>query len=137
MHDIRTIRDNPAAFDAALSRRGLAPASSQILAREEARRLHIKIAEDAQAEVNKASKEVGAAKARGDEVEFELLRKLVSDRKAAVLGARDVAKSKDTALTDLGLDADRSGGSPSILMNDKDSVTFCRPGLDLIKRASP
>ena len=65
MHDIRTIRDNPAAFDAALSRRGVSPVSSEILAIDEARRAKILAAETAQAEANKAAKEVGAAKARG------------------------------------------------------------------------
>ena len=38
MHDIRAIRENPAAFDAALARRGDAPVSSEILAVDEARR---------------------------------------------------------------------------------------------------
>ena len=32
MHDIKSIRDNPAAFDAALKRRGLAPLSASLLA---------------------------------------------------------------------------------------------------------
>src|SRR3546814_12361273 len=32
MHDIRLVRDNPAAFDAGLARRGLAPLSAEILA---------------------------------------------------------------------------------------------------------
>ena len=31
MHDIRAIRENPAAFDAALSRRGMEPQSPSIL----------------------------------------------------------------------------------------------------------
>ena len=35
MHDIRFIRENPAAFDAALARRGLAPLSADILAQDE------------------------------------------------------------------------------------------------------
>jgi seryl-tRNA synthetase len=38
MHDIRFIRENPAAFDAALSRRGLAGMSADLLALDEARR---------------------------------------------------------------------------------------------------
>ena len=49
MHDIRAIRENPAAFDAALARRGLAPMSSEILALDEARRAKILAAETAQA----------------------------------------------------------------------------------------
>ncbi len=56
MHDIRAIRDNPAAFDAALSRRGLPGLSSDILAIDEARRARILAAETAKADQNQASK---------------------------------------------------------------------------------
>ncbi|MCC0079903.1 MAG: serine--tRNA ligase [Rhodobacter sp.] len=84
MHDIRAIRENPEAFDAALARRGLAPLSSTLLALDEGRRARILAAETAQAEQNRASKEVGAAKARGDEAEFERLRALVAEKKAEV-----------------------------------------------------
>ncbi|HSG37157.1 MAG TPA: serine--tRNA ligase [Paracoccaceae bacterium] len=101
MHDIRTIRDNPAAFDAALSRRGIAGLSSQILAIDEARRAMIHAAETAQADQNKASKEVGAAKAKGDEAEFERLRTLVAEKKAEVAAMTEAAKGKDQELTDL------------------------------------
>ena len=38
MHDIRAIRVDPAGFDAALARRGLAPVSSELLARDAERR---------------------------------------------------------------------------------------------------
>ena len=101
MHDIRTIRDNPAAFDAALSRRGDAPMSSQVLELDEARRAMILAAETAQAEQNKASKEVGAAKGRGDDAEFERLRALVAEKKAQVAQLNEDAKTKDAELTDL------------------------------------
>ena len=80
MHDIRAIRENPAAFDAALARRGVVSASSEVLALDEKRRAAILAAETAQAEQNKASKEVGAAKGRGDEAEFERLRALVAEK---------------------------------------------------------
>ena len=66
MHDIRAIRENPAAFDAALSRRRLAPLSDRILSLDADRRARIVAAETAQADQNRASKDVGAAKARGD-----------------------------------------------------------------------
>ena len=101
MHDIRTIRDNPAAFDAGLSRRGLAPVSSQILAMDEARRAKILAAESAQADANKAAKEVGAAKGRGDEAEFERLRALVAEKKSQIAALNEEAKQQDAALTDL------------------------------------
>ena len=99
MHDIRAIRDNPAAFDAALARRGVMSASSEVLALDEKRRAAILAAETAQAEQNKASKEVGAAKGRGDEAEFERLRALVAEKKAEVAAMTAEAKELDEALT--------------------------------------
>lgn len=101
MHDIRAIRENPDRFDAALSRRGIAPSSSGILAIDESRRACILAAETAQAEQNKASKEVGAAKGRGDEDEFQRLRALVGEKKAQIARLNDEAKDKDTELTAL------------------------------------
>jgi seryl-tRNA synthetase len=101
MHDIRAIRENPAAFDAALSRRGLAPVSSDILAIDEGRRARILAAETAQADQNKASKDVGAAKARGDDAEFERLRALVAEKKAEIARLNDEAKAEDQRLQDL------------------------------------
>ena len=101
MHDIRAIRDNPTAFDAGLARRGLAPQSPAILALDEARRACILAAETAQADRNAASKDVGAAKARGDTAEFERLRALVSEKKDEIARLEDEAKEKDAALRDL------------------------------------
>ncbi|GFE52357.1 serine--tRNA ligase [Roseobacter cerasinus] len=100
MHDIRAIRDNPAGFDAALARRGDAPISSDLLALDEARRAKISAAESAQADQNKASKEVGAAKAAGNEAEFERLRALVGEKKAEVAAMQAEAKSLNAQLTD-------------------------------------
>nr|WP_321252263.1 serine--tRNA ligase [uncultured Ruegeria sp.] len=100
MHDIRAIRENPAAFDAALARRGDAPVSSDLLRLDESRRAKILAAETAQAEQNKASKEVGAAKARGDEAEFERLRALVAEKKAEIARMQTEAKDLDALLTD-------------------------------------
>ncbi|RBW60262.1 serine--tRNA ligase [Ruegeria sp. A3M17] len=100
MHDIRAIRENPAAFDAALARRGDAPVSSDLLRLDESRRAKIQSAETAQAEQNKASKEVGAAKARGDEDEFQRLRALVAEKKAEIARMQTEAKDLDALLTD-------------------------------------
>ena len=99
MHDIRAIRDNPAAFDAALAKRGDAPLSADLLAMDEARRTQIGAAEAAQAEANKAAKEVGAAKGRGDDAEFERLRALVSEKKAEIAAMNENAKAQDAALS--------------------------------------
>src|SRR5581483_7040763 len=67
MHDIKWIRENPAAFDAGLARRGLAAESGKLLALDEKRRAAIQKAEAAQARRNAASKEIGAAKKNKDE----------------------------------------------------------------------
>ena len=101
MHDISAIRNNAETFDAALARRGDAPLSEQILAIDSARRSKIQAAEEAQAEQNKASKLVGAAKASGDEAEFERLRALVTEKKAAVAQLNEEAKAEDARLTDM------------------------------------
>ncbi|WP_339819233.1 serine--tRNA ligase [Sulfitobacter dubius] len=101
MHDIRAIRDNPEAFDAALARRGEAAMSEAVLSLDAARRAKIAAAETAKAEQNKASKEVGAAKAKGDEAEFDRLRALVSDKKAEVAAMNTEAQELDAKLTDM------------------------------------
>jgi seryl-tRNA synthetase len=103
MHDIRAIRENPAAFDAALARRGVSPVSSEILALDEKRRACIHAAETAQAEQNASSKEIGKAKASGDEAEFERLRALVAAKKDEVAKMQAEAKELDQQLTDLQL----------------------------------
>jgi seryl-tRNA synthetase len=92
MHDIRFIRENPAAFDARLARRGLAPMSAELLAIDEARRAKILAAQNA------ASKEVGAAKARGDNAEFERLRALVAEKKAEGARLTEEAAAEDARL---------------------------------------
>lgn len=101
MHDIRAIRENPAAFDAALSRRGLSGLSSQVLSLDEERRAKILAAETATAEQNRASKDVGAAKARGETAEFERLRALVAEKKAEIQKLTEEAAAFDKSLRDM------------------------------------
>ncbi len=66
MHDIRLIRDNPDAFDAALARRGLPPCAASLIALDERRRALMTEAQIGQARRNEASKAIGAAKGKGD-----------------------------------------------------------------------
>ena len=101
MHDIRAIRENPAAFDAALARRGLPPASPDLLALDAARRAKILASETAQADQNRASRDAGAAKARADEAEFNRLRALVTAKKAEIATLTEAARTDDAALRDL------------------------------------
>ena len=76
MFDIRTIRDDPAAFDAAMRRRQLEPQSDRLLALDAERREHIAAVQDAQTRRNAASKAIGQAKAAGNE---EAARKAIAD----------------------------------------------------------
>lgn len=101
MHDIRLIRDDPAGFDAALARRGLPAQAADVLGIDETRRARIAAAEQALADRNAASREVGAAKARGDETEFQRLRTLVGDKKDQIARLEAEAASADAALRDL------------------------------------
>ncbi len=100
MHDIRFIRETPAAFDRALARRGLAPMAAEVLAIDEGRRARILAAETAAAAQNAASKDVGAAKARGDNAEFDRLRALVAEKKAEAARLTDEAGAEDARLRD-------------------------------------
>lgn len=98
MHDLRQLRDDPEGFDRALARRGLPPAAQRLLATDAARREKIAAAETAQAERNAASKEIGKAKAAGDEAEFERLRSLVGAKKDEIARLEAEAAAEDAAL---------------------------------------
>jgi seryl-tRNA synthetase len=67
MHDIRFIRDDPAAFDAGLTKRGLAPLSDELLAIDARARALTTETQELLARRNEASKAIGTAKARRDD----------------------------------------------------------------------
>ncbi len=84
MHDIKWIRDNAHAFDAALKRRGMAPMSASLLATDEKRRAAILKSEQAQARRNSASKEIGDAKKAKDEARAAKLMTEVTELKTTM-----------------------------------------------------
>ena len=100
MHDIRFIRENPAAFDAALSRRGLTALSPELLLVDEERRANIKLAEASKAEINVASKAAGIAKAQGNDAEFAQLQEKVAFTKEFMAANVELAERKDRELRD-------------------------------------
>ena len=69
MHDIRFIRDNPTAFDAALARRGLESSAATILDIDAQRRALQAQLQEMQSRRNSASKEIGARKAKGEDAD--------------------------------------------------------------------
>ena len=100
MHDIRLIRENPQEFDAKMELRKLSNISSQILTLDEVRRTKIRAAEKALADRNKASKKIGKAKANDNELEFNKLRSVVSEKKIEISLLEDEAKKQDKLLTE-------------------------------------
>ncbi len=98
MHDIQFIRQNPDEFDKLLSLRGVSPLAGELISLDEERRGLIHKAETIKSEQNAASKKVGAAKAQGDEIEFERLRNLVSTKKEEVAALENAAKDADDKL---------------------------------------
>ena len=69
MHDLRAIRENPAAFDEGLKRRFMEPRSSQILSLDEEHRTLLTQAQDLQSRRNDASKEIGKVKSQGGDAQ--------------------------------------------------------------------
>jgi seryl-tRNA synthetase len=81
MHDLRWIRENPEAFDRGLERRGLEPCAEQVLALDRDWRALETTAQESQAARNRLSREVGAAKSRGESID-ELLRQVEGSKQA-------------------------------------------------------
>jgi seryl-tRNA synthetase len=69
MHDIKFIRENPDAFDAALKRRGIGPMSESIRVLDEAKRQALTSAQERQEALNKVSREIGNRKRQGASVD--------------------------------------------------------------------
>jgi seryl-tRNA synthetase len=98
MHDIKWIRDNPDAFDAALKRRGLAPLSKPLLAIDEKRRAAIMASEQAQARRNAASKEIGDAKKAKDDARAAKLMTEVAELKTTMPQLEAATKAAEEEL---------------------------------------
>jgi seryl-tRNA synthetase len=89
MHDIKAIRENPAAFDAGLARRGLAARSSELVALDEKRRAQIHALQEAQSRRNSLSKEIGAAMGRKDSALADKLKAEVATLKDAITSGEE------------------------------------------------
>ncbi len=102
MHDIRLIRDDPAAFDAALARRGLEPVSTEILTLDEQRRAITTKLQEAQNRRNEASKAIGQAMGQGDTDKANALKAEVAELKQSMPAMeeqdRDLAQRLKMAL---------------------------------------
>lgn len=99
MFDMKFIRDEPDAFDAGLARRGLGPRAGEILGLDEEARKFTHALNELQARRNAASKEIGQAKAKGDEDRFNALRAEVDQIKTQIPAA-EAEKEKKLAAID-------------------------------------
>ncbi|MBL9098348.1 MAG: serine--tRNA ligase [Alphaproteobacteria bacterium] len=101
MHDIRFIRENPAAFDAGLSRRGLSPQSKDILALDQTWRDATTRLQEMQTLRNDASKKIGQAKAQKNEAEAQRLMGEVARLKDEVPATELRVRESEEALNEL------------------------------------
>ena len=100
MHDIRAIRADPGAFDAALARRGATGEAVRVLALDAELRGVLTELQDAQARRNEASKAIGAAKASGDAARTEALMAEVAALKERMPALEEQARTGEAAVQD-------------------------------------
>lgn len=112
MHDLKAIRENPAAFDAAMARRGHEPIAATILALDEKNRLVLTELQELQARRNDASKAIGQAKAQGDEDRAQEMITKVANLKARIA---ELEESADEMAPEIEI---RLSGLPNILHED-------------------
>jgi seryl-tRNA synthetase len=85
MHDLKWLRENSDAFDRGLKRRGIEPASADILRLDRDWRATQTKAEQLQAQRNRLAKEIGAVKAKGGDAAALLLQVSASRDEQGVL----------------------------------------------------
>jgi seryl-tRNA synthetase len=98
MLDIKWIRENPAALDAALAKRGAEPQSEQLIALDEARRSHVGTLQALQERRNAASKDIGKAMAAKDQATADSLKAEVAKLKDELQAGEARERELDEAL---------------------------------------
>ncbi|EJL25489.1 seryl-tRNA synthetase [Caulobacter sp. AP07] len=101
MHDIKAIRDNPNAFEAAWSAKGRSGAADQAVKLDAALRAAQTALQEAQAKRNEASKLIGMAKAKKDEAEAARLMAEVEHFKEVMASAARTEAEVGGELRDL------------------------------------
>ncbi|HEY9091383.1 serine--tRNA ligase [Parasphingorhabdus sp.] len=101
MHDLKYIRENAAAFDAALARRGGEPVAAAILALDEENRAITTRLQEGQARRNEASKAIGKAKGQGDEETAQALMAEVSELKSSLPALEEQGRAVSAKLRDI------------------------------------
>ncbi|KPF41796.1 serine--tRNA ligase [Rhizobium sp. AAP43] len=100
MLDIKWIRDNPEALDAALAKRGAEPLSASLIALDQKRRTVAQAMQDMQSRRNSASKEIGAAMAQQNVELAEKLKAEVASLKDTLPAAEEEERQLTAELND-------------------------------------
>ncbi|MGO4351323.1 serine--tRNA ligase [Rhizobium sp. RAF36] len=100
MLDIKWIRENPEALDAALAKRGADALAQSLVALDEKRRSAVQKAQDLLSRRNTASKEIGAAIAQKNTELAEKLKAEVADIKVTLPAAEDDERQFTAELND-------------------------------------
>jgi len=100
MLDIKWIRDNAEALDAALAKRGAEPLAAGLIALDEKRRSVVQSLQDMQARRNAASKEIGAAMGKKDMELAEKLKAEIAHFKDIMPAAEEEERQLTADLTD-------------------------------------
>ncbi len=100
MFDIKWIREYPKQFDEAMGLRGLKPQSASLIELDDKRRTHIVKLQEAQEERNRASKEIGKAKASGDEAAAQAAIAEVAKLKSFLQSGEEDGKALSQAVVD-------------------------------------
>ena len=98
MHDIRSIRENPAAFDQGLRNRGMEPLSAHLIALDDRRKSAISALQAATERRNALSKEIGQAKAKKDEARAKELMAEVARIKESMPELEEAERAAEKAL---------------------------------------
>jgi seryl-tRNA synthetase len=103
MFDIRWIREEPDAFDAGMARRGLEPMAAQLIEIDKRRREAQTRAQELQTRRNELSKEIGKAKAAGEDASAAIaeVQNFKDAQAAAEEEAKTVGEELDAALSGL------------------------------------
>ncbi len=101
MHDIKAIRDNPEAFEAAWSAKGRSGAAAEAVKLDAQLRAAQTALQESQARRNEASKRIGMAKAKKDDVEAQALMAEVETLKALMADATVLEAEAGAGLKDL------------------------------------
>ena len=100
MLDIKWIRENPEALDAALAKRGAEALAQSLVALDEKRRSAVQKAQDLLSRRNAASKEIGAAMAQKNSELAEKLKAEVADIKVTLPAAEEEERLLNAQLND-------------------------------------